>query len=438
MRKRELLRNLVGLAIGVALVVQLAPGQAPGPQTPTPSPAPPSGGTPTSPTPGGRTPSIPTTPTTPTSPQDRTRQPDFGAQPDRTTIPEIQRSFFFSGRVMMDDGTPPPDSIVIERVCNGVARPEAYTDSKGRFSFQLGQGMNVMPDASVSSGWDPVGSYGTPSSGTFGRSGRGVTERDLTSCELRASLPGFRSDVVNLAGRRMLDNPDVGTIILHRLGGVEGTTISVTSLLAPKDAKKAYDKGREALKRKKIEEALAQFEKAVLLYPKYAVAWFELGSLHQQRKQVEPARKAYAQALAADARFVKPYLELATLSVQERNWQDVADTTSRVLKLNPFDFPAAYFYNSVANFNLRNFEAAEKSAREALKLDTQHRVPKVEHLLGVILANKQDYAGAVAHMKNYLELAPGASDVDVVKKQLVDLEKFSAARTAAQPQPPPQ
>jgi hypothetical protein len=69
---------------------------------------------------------------------------------------------------------------------------------------------------------------------------------DLIGCEIRAALPGFRSDLVNLIGRRSFDNPDVGTIVLHRLGNVEGTTISVTSLRAPKDARKAFEKGTEA------------------------------------------------------------------------------------------------------------------------------------------------------------------------------------------------
>src|SRR5205809_80391 len=70
--------------------------------------------------------------------------------------------------------------------------------------------------------------------------GGGFSERDLMGCEIRAALPGFRSDVVNLSGRRAFDNPDVGTIVLHRLANVEGVTISAVSLQAPKDAKKAY------------------------------------------------------------------------------------------------------------------------------------------------------------------------------------------------------
>lgn len=442
MKQETFLRSLVGLAVGTALSVLLAFAQqqtpAPAPQPSTPSPGSPSGGSPGAS--GGRTtsPSIPSIPTSPT-PTDRTRQPDLSTP--RQQIPSLEtRPIFLSGKVMMDDGTPPPESVVIERVCNGQARPEAYTDSKGRFSFQVGQNTNVMADASVGSAMDPMGTYGSQQqqqSGAFGR-GRGVSERDLTSCDLRASLPGFRSDLVNLAGRRMMDNPDVGTIILRRMGNVQGTTISATTIQAPKDAKKAFEKGADAVKKKKFEEAQKQFEKAVELYPKYAVAWFELGMLHQQRKQVEPAKKAYGEALAADAKYVKPYLQLALISVQEQKWQEVADTTGRVLKLNPFDFPSAFFYHSVANFNLKNFDAAEKSAREALKLDSQHRIPKTEHLLGIILANKQDYTGAAEHMKSYLQQAPEASDVELVKKQLADIERLLGARSVAQPPAPPQ
>jgi hypothetical protein len=36
-----------------------------------------------------------------------------------------------SGRVMVDDGVPPTETVVIERVCGGVSRAEGYTDHKG-------------------------------------------------------------------------------------------------------------------------------------------------------------------------------------------------------------------------------------------------------------------------------------------------------------------
>src|SRR5262245_43947462 len=72
------------------------------------------------------------------------------AAPNRNW-PDLERVFILSGKVMMDDGTPPPEPVVIERVCNGVPRRETYTDSKGHFTFTPGQNQQIMQDASESS-----------------------------------------------------------------------------------------------------------------------------------------------------------------------------------------------------------------------------------------------------------------------------------------------
>ncbi|MCZ2075957.1 MAG: tetratricopeptide repeat protein [Bryobacteraceae bacterium] len=358
----------------------------------------------------------------------------------RMPMPEMERPIFLSGKVVMEDGTPPPETVTIERVCNGIARPEGYTDSKGRFSFQLGQNVGVFQDASVSSQADPgFGGRGMGSSGRQGGMGfpgnnRGLSERDLMGCELRASLPGFRSEIVNLSGRRVMDNPDVGTIIMRRLGNVEGLTISATSALAPKDARKAFDKGRKAIEKKKWEEARKELNKAVETYPKYAAAWFYLGLVHERNKDMADARQAYAQALEADAKYVNPYLQLADIAAREQNWQEAADTTDRLLKLNPFDFPRAYLINAVANLNLQKIDAAEASAREAVKLDTSHQIPQVSHVLGVILAQKRDYPGALAQMRAYLEHAPKAGNAQQVREQITQIENLMGKTTTAQEQ----
>ena len=418
------------LSLAALLACSAAPILSQQPPNTPPATTTPPGGAPGATTTPGRNPGI-TTPGRTTSPNDQINR-----------FPEQQaRPIFLSGKVMLDDGMPPPDSVVIERVCNGNPRAEAYTDSKGRFSFQLGQNQGVLQDASMSSaGGGGFGGFGNEGgagggnrvdTGSFGGmsggSRNGISERDLMGCEIRAALPGFRSDVVNLGGRRAFDNPDLGTIILHRLGNVEGVTISATSLNAPKDAKKSYEKGRDLLKKKKTTEAEKELEKAVQLYPKYAVAWYELGRIRESRNEVESARKAYGEALAADAKFVKPYHQLAGLSLKEQNWQDLADTTGRLIKLDPVDYADAYFYNSVANYYLKNFDAAEKSVREAQKLDTRNQMPKTNQLLGVILAEKQDFAGAAENIKKYLTFLPAGKEAETAKKQLIELEKMAAA-----------
>ena len=86
-------------------------------------------------------------------------------------------------------------------------------------------------------------------------------------CDLRAELPGFKSDSVPLSNIHYMDNPDVATIIRHRLGKVDGLTVSVISSLAPKEARKAYEKGVAAATKHNWEDAQKDFEKAVELIP---------------------------------------------------------------------------------------------------------------------------------------------------------------------------
>jgi hypothetical protein len=375
------------------------------------------------------------------------RTPNIGQQPGQQQpqqFPEMQRPIYLSGKVLMDDGTPPPEQVVVERVCNGVVRPEGYTDSKGRFSFALGQNTAMMADASVSgmdAGTSSLGTgrgggmSGMGGMGGLGGSQRGVSERDLGGCEIRASLAGFRSDSVNLSGRRTMDNPELGVIILHRLAKVDGFTFSGTTAYAPKDARKAFDKGREAAKKQKWPDAEKEFQKAVDLYPKYAVAWYQLGLIQQMQKKMDDARKAYGESLNADSKFVSPYAQLAKLAAVEQNWPQTIEYSEKLIKLNPYYSPEVYFYSAVANLNLKHLDVAEEHAREAVKLDPQHKMPKSMEVLAIVLAQKQDFKGAAENMRAYLKAAPDAPDAEKAKEQLEQMEQLLTPKEATASQP---
>lgn len=352
-------------------------------------------------------------------PQPGNQQPTFDQMQNRP--------IFLSGKVRMEDGSVPPETVTIERFCLGRGNPipEGYTDSKGGFGFQVGQRSGMMPDASISNTNDSIGgSSSSPFGNLPGRSN--VTERDLMSCELRASLPGYRSTVISLAGRRTLDNPDVGIITLRRLGDVSGFTTSATSLMAPKEAKKSLEKARNALKKNKLPEAQKELELAVNAHPKYAEAWYELGRVQAMQNSLEAAKASYMKSVEADEKYVRPYLGLAVMEAQEKRWEEVKQLSEKVIKLNRYDFPAAYFYGAVAHYNLRDAETAEKLCRSGIEADQYHSLPKMSHLLGMILVDKQDYKGASEHLTAYLKFAPKAGDADQVKQQLADINGRAA------------
>jgi len=399
-------------------------GQARGGVAGTPS----TGGT-TSPTttgPGSMTTTTPNMTTTPSNPNQTT-----------TPQPQVPQPIFISGRVMMEDGTAPSESVIIERVCGGSPHAEGYTDSKGYFALELGKPNDgVIQDASEENsrrfGGYPGGASGSGMSASGSGSGTGRmnngpgSELRLANCELRARLGGYRSQAVSLAGRRAMDNPDIGLILLHRLGPNEGSMVSTNSLSAPKDAKKAFDKGEESLKKKKIDDAAKSFQKAVDLYPEYAAAWQELGRLQMANGDALGARGAFENAARADSKFAAPLVDLAVLDMEAQKWRDVVVVTDRAAIIDAFDYPQIFLFNAVANYNLHNFDAAEKSARQAQKLDTRHELPKASHLLGLILAMHKDYPAAAEQLREYLKFAPNATDAAAVRSQLDQIEKLGA------------
>ena len=260
------------------------------------------------------------------------------------------------------------------------------------------------------------------------------TQQQLTSwkaCQLEAALAGFTSEVIELANRAdAVEDADVGRIKLHRMAQVEGSSISVTSALAPPDAKKALDKARDAEKKQQLDQAQRLLEKAVNIYPKYATAWYELGRIQMQKNDPVGAKRSFEQSVVADPKFVNPYDGLAQLVFQLKKWPEVIDTTNKLLALDPVSFPAAYFLNGVANYYLQNWDGAEKIVRQGIRVDDAHRFPKLQYLLGMVLIQKRDYQGASDSLKQYLQLTKQPAEIAEAQRELATIEKLSKPSAA--------
>jgi tetratricopeptide (TPR) repeat protein len=333
-------------------------------------------------------------------------------------LPEGSPPMSLSGRVVLEDGTPVLEPIPIFRVCEGrPSIPQGFTDSKGRFRIDLGRRSGAIMDIqkAIPFAWGTSLDEPSPQGGG--------SAPNLEGCELRAEAPGFLAEGVDLSDRRPGQNPDVGTIVLRRREGVQGSIFSATTARASKDARKAFEKGHSRVQEQKYDEAIREYEKAVDAEPQFAVAWFELGLVHQIQGRIDEAEKAYRRAVAADPRFVRPYRQLAALSYHEQDWPALLETTDLLLELDPLSYPDAHYYDAVAHFYQNDMEGAERSAREATRLDSDRRIPRARYVLAAILIEKKDYTGAAELLREYVQIAEPGPELEGAKGMLAQLEE---------------
>jgi hypothetical protein len=350
---------------------------------------------------------------------------------------------FLQGRVATHDGAAVPNDVLVERDCDNRVRQVVYASPHGDFSMQLGSRTDSFPEASADAT--------SPDSVAHKDSVMGISRSELTKCELRVSASGFHSSVMSLMDLDTFGGSiDVGAIVLRRAIKVEGATLSAIPYKAPKDARRAYEKGLQAERNGKLAEARKYFETSVEIYPSSANAWFHLGTVLQKENQNDAARTAYIKATTINTKFLPPYLFLASMAYKAESWTEVltltghildldplnqANVTAYIVDLDPLNYAEAYFYNSVANYKLNKIEDAEKSALKAERLDLRTLFPQLHLLLAEIFARKNNYGRAIEEIQTYLALAPHAKDADQEREQLAKLEKLnSPASTSGKPE----
>src|SRR5260370_1513094 len=143
------IRPFVGLAIAITLLAPVTVAQRP----PTPAPAPP--------------------PSAPSAPPSRSAIPTPASSD--ISQPREDLVMFLRGRVATDDGTPVPNNVMVERICNNRVRQQVYASLRGDFSMQLGSRTDSFLDASA----DSAPQNGTPAN----YAPTGISRRALPTVE---------------------------------------------------------------------------------------------------------------------------------------------------------------------------------------------------------------------------------------------------------------
>ncbi|HWD97494.1 MAG TPA: PA14 domain-containing protein [Bryobacteraceae bacterium] len=186
----------------------------------------------------------------------------------------------------------------------------------------------------------------------------------------------------------------------------------------PEKARKAFLAGAEALADVNLRVAEENLKRAVKVSPNAARAWSCLGLVFDLRAAPDEARAAWKKALAADPAYGPAATHLARLELALHRDAEALQITSAAIASGVRDNPLVFFYDAIANAHLGRAEAAEKSAREAVRVDMANEAPRAESLLGMLLAEKGDTQGALEHLRRYLAIVPQAADAEEVRRQI--------------------
>lgn len=318
---------------------------------------------------------------------------------------------FLSGNVSVAGGNLPWAPIRITVTCNGKASFTTNTNANGEFVIAEKQRFG--------------------STQAIGREKSFVGQ--FVGCTVTAALPGFQSSQLTISPHNVQESPKIGSIKLTPEEGPTGSAVSITTAAAPKDALKSFHKAREDCLSEKPDRAQRELQKALEIYPQFAEAWYQLGRLQATLNSPE-AFNSLSKAAAADPKFVLPYELMAALSATAGKWQKVVDETNHALQLNPRGNLDVWFYHALGNYQLKHLDIAQASASKSLSMDPLHVQPATEQLLAVILSAKHDQQGALQHFRNCLTYFPTGPNLELVKRQIAQIESGSAEKAVtAQP-----
>lgn len=319
---------------------------------------------------------------------------------------EVQQNtstIIMEGRVVMPDGSAPPKIVGLERICSDIngSTPGPITDKKGHYTWTL----QLNP----------------------------ATER---ACYMRATLSGFSSTQIDFgdlkledftAGTKRKQMPDL--VLSPRDGGDSKNIVLVNPSDAPGKSQAPYKLAIKALDAGDMQEGIKQLQAAVQANPKFTDGWNILGGLFERQSNYMAAKDALQHSLENNPKQPAAYLRLARLSNKLGDWDGAAKDEDALLALEKRLYPEIYLHQAITRFEKKDLAGAEESLKTLATMDTAHRYPRSEYVLGRIDLAKGDMPGAKEHIANYVKLDPSAQDLPQIQAQIETIASPEASKS---------
>jgi Flp pilus assembly protein TadD len=188
----------------------------------------------------------------------------------------------------------------------------------------------------------------------------------------------------------------------------------------PKNAVKEFDKGVEADKNHKHDEAIQHYEKAILLAPDFYPAHNNLGSEYLSKADFADAEKQFKEALRVNQNDSQAYFNLGNVLTQTKQFAEAEQALQQGLQKQPNSAYGHFLLGSLYSRTGRGPEA-ERTLHDALALDP--KMPQIYLQLVNLYLQQQRSRDAVAELRTFLKLFPNDGSAPHAKGVLEKLER---------------
>jgi Flp pilus assembly protein TadD len=212
------------------------------------------------------------------------------------------------------------------------------------------------------------------------------------------------------------------------LSEVRATTVSVTRLKVPSQARREYEKACDASYKNNFEEAEQHARSAIEKFQDYSAAWVMLGLILEEQHKAQVAHDACSHAATIDATYLPAYLCAAEVSVRNQEWQGALSSADLALSLKSQGDAYPNYYRATAYLHMNNLVEAKKSALQAAEIDVNHSEPSLYFLLAKIYEREGDDASAIAQLRQLLKRHTDRLQENMAKQYLAKLESQQSTK----------
>jgi tetratricopeptide (TPR) repeat protein len=167
-----------------------------------------------------------------------------------------------------------------------------------------------------------------------------------------------------------------------------------------------YNLGNALLQKGQVDDAVAQYQKAVEIYPNYQEAHGNLGLALFQKGQVDDAVAQYQKAVEINPNYVQAHYNLGVALFQKGQVDDAVAQYQRAVEIDP-NFAAAHIDLGNAFFQKGHLEEAIAQFQKAVEINPE---AEAHYDLGNALLQKGHLDEAITQCQRALEIKPNYAE----------------------------